>query len=166
MNIIEHTFKTKSRLSYRKSTQRIILHCEATPEGKDYSVQTVDTWHKNRGFSCIGYHFVIYRNGEVHRGRPEKTIGSHCTGYNSTSIGISYVGGVTKDCKTAKDTRTPEQKAAMFELVHDLLVKYGLNMNNIYCHNQLTSPPGAKACPSFSISTFKHEYLEYFKSKG
>lgn len=164
VKIIEHTFSKKFAVKKRAVTNKIILHCEATKEGKDYTVEQVDGWHKAQKWACIGYHFVIYRDGSIHRGREENLEGTHCAGYNSTSIGISYVGGCDVNGKP-KDTRTPEQKAAMYELVYMLLRKYGLTMNNIYCHNQLTQPNKPKACPSFKIETFKHEYLEYFKNK-
>ena len=50
----------------------IIIHCSATPEGKDFTTADIDRWHRQRGFASIGYHFVIYRNGSVHHGRPHK----------------------------------------------------------------------------------------------
>lgn len=166
MKIIDHTFSVLpgKALVPRKATNKIILHCEATPEGKDFTVQQVDQWHKAQKWPMIGYHFVIYRNGEVHRGRPENMIGTHCADYNNFSLAISYVGGCDASGKLAKDTRTPQQKESMYLLVYHLLRKYNLTMDNIFCHNQLTKPVGAKACPSFSIQQFKHEYLEYFKT--
>ena len=49
----------------RKITE-IIIHCSATTEGKDFSVEDIDRWHRQRGFNGIGYHFVIYRDGSIH----------------------------------------------------------------------------------------------------
>lgn len=40
----------------------IIVHCSATPEGKDFTTADIDRWHRQRGFASIGYHFVIYRD--------------------------------------------------------------------------------------------------------
>ena len=77
----------------RKITD-IIIHCSATKEGKDYSVFDIDKWHKARKFKCIGYHFVIYRNGQIVCGRPISEIGAHTTGHNTDSIGICYIGGL------------------------------------------------------------------------
>ena len=68
----------------------IIIHCSATPEGRDYTVADIDRWHKARGWRGIGYHYVIYRDGSVHAGRPVEQIGAHCTGHNANSIGICY----------------------------------------------------------------------------
>lgn len=107
----------------RKLTE-IIVHCTATPEGRDFSVAQITEMHKARGFSTIGYHFLIGINGEVRNGRPVEQVGAHVQGHNATSIGVSYVGGLTSDGKKAKDTRTNNQKLALEQIIHDLLVKY------------------------------------------
>lgn len=130
----------------------IILHCSATKEGKDFTVADIDKWHKARGFNCIGYHYVIYRDGSVHEGRDVDKIGAHTTGQNANSIGICYIGGVDANGK-AKDTRTPEQKKALVKLVKELLQKYSLTSNQVYGHYQFAN----KACPSFKIEDFKKE---------
>ena len=104
---------------------KIIIHCSATPEGKDFTVDQIRQWHLDRGFSDVGYHYVIYRDGSVHRGRPETQVGAHTTGYNSYSIGICYIGGCAAK-KNAngdyppKDTRTPAQRAALVRLVAEM----------------------------------------------
>ena len=107
-----------------RQIKEIILHCSATPEGKDYTVETIRKWHLARGFNDIGYHYVIYRDGSIHKGRPIEKAGAHTTGHNSYSIGICYIGGVEKNGKTPKDTRTTEQKLAMYQLVYQLLQQY------------------------------------------
>ena len=53
-----------------RTIKEIIVHCTATPEGKDYTVDDITRWHKERGFKTIGYHYVVYRDGSVHEGRP------------------------------------------------------------------------------------------------
>lgn len=78
-----------------RTIDKIILHCTATPEGRDFSVEQIRQWHLARGFSDIGYHYVVSRDGSVHRGRPEKVAGAHCTGQNTCSIGVSYVSRET-----------------------------------------------------------------------
>lgn len=124
--------------------REIIVHCSATPEGKDYTVADITKWHKARGFKTIGYHYVVYRDGTVVAGRPEGTIGAHCEGHNSYSIGVCYIGGLAADGKTPKDTRTPEQRAALRKLVWDLADKYRAS---IHGHYEFAK----KACPSFKI---------------
>ena len=58
----------------------IIIHCSATPEGKDFRAADIDRWHRQQGFKSIGYHFVVYRDGSVHAGRPIDQQGAHCKG--------------------------------------------------------------------------------------
>lgn len=129
----------------RKITE-IIVHCSATPEGKDFTVADITRWHRQRGFRTIGYHYVVYRDGSVHSGRPEGEIGAHCTGHNACSIGIFYIGGLAADGKTAKDTRTPEQRKALLMLLRRLRAKYP--NAKIHGHRDFA----AKACPSFDAT--------------
>ena len=82
----------------RKITE-IILHCAATPEGKDFTVADIDRWHRARKFNGIGYHYVIYRDGTVHAGRPVERSGAHCTGHNAQSVGVCYIGGCATDAQ-------------------------------------------------------------------
>lgn len=102
----------------------IVVHCSATPEGKDFTVSDIDRWHRQRGFKKIGYHWVVYRDGTIHAGRPENEVGAHVKGYNSHSIGVCYIGGLSSDGKTSKDTRTTKQKEALRKLVRTLKQKY------------------------------------------
>ena len=132
-------------MAQRKITE-IIVHCAATPEGKDFTVDDITRWHKQRGFRTSGYHHVVYRDGSVHPGRPEGEIGAHCTGHNACSIGICYIGGVAADGKTAKDTRTPEQRKALLMLLRRLRAKYP--NAKIHGHRDFA----AKACPSFDAT--------------
>lgn len=131
--------------SKRKITE-IIIHCSATAEGKDFTVKDIDRWHRDRGFDCIGYHYVIYRDGTVHEGRDVDRQGAHCTGHNANSIGICYIGGCAADGKTAKDTRTDKQKAALWTLLRELITLYP--DAQIHGHRDFAK----KACPSFDAT--------------
>ena len=145
-----------SRLKKSKRTiTEIIVHCSATPEGKDFTVDDIRRWHTmpvakgGRGWSDIGYHYVIYRNGHMEPGRNVDISGAHCVNHNVHSIGVCYIGGVATDGKTPKDTRTLAQKAALLSLLTDLRT---LDPNaKIYGHRNFA----AKACPSFDA---KNEY--------
>ena len=138
---------SKLNLSVNKRTiKELIVHCSATPEGKDYSVDTIRQWHLQRGFSDIGYHYVIYRDGSIHIGRDESIIGAHCTGHNTNSIGVCYIGGCASDGKTPKDTRTTEQKQSLVKLLKELKTKYP--QASIHGHRDFSS----KACPSFDAT--------------
>lgn len=129
----------------RKITE-IIVHCSDTPEGRDYTVADIRRWHLARGFRDIGYHYVIYRDGSVHTGRAEGTIGAHCTGHNAVSIGICYIGGKDAANKNYKDTRTPAQKAALLKLLKELKTRYP--GARIHGHRDFA----AKACPCFDAT--------------
>ena len=124
---------------------KIIVHCAATPEGKDYTVAQIRQWHLKRGFKDIGYHYVIYRDGSIHAGRPVAMAGAHCAGYNAHSIGICYIGGVEKDGKTPKDTRTEAQKASLTSLLKRLHTLYP--NATLHGHREFAK----KACPSFDV---------------
>ena len=138
---------SKLNLSVNKRTiKELIVHCSATPECKDYSVDTIRQWHLQRGFSDIGYHYVIYRDGSIHIGRDESIIGAHCTGHNTNSIGVCYIGGCASDGKTPKDTRTTEQKQSLVKLLKELKTKYP--QASIHGHRDFSS----KACPSFDAT--------------
>ena len=132
-----------------RTINKIIVHCSATPEGKDFTVQDIDAWHRQRGFRKIGYHYVVYRDGSYHRGRQDSEIGAHCTGQNADSIGICYIGGCAKDGKTPKDTRTEAQKKALITLLRTLKARYP--KATIHGHREFAN----KACPSFDA---KKEY--------
>lgn len=161
MNIIKHTYKWASGLKAHSTITRIVLHCAATPEGRDYSVEQIHKAHLARKFSGIGYHYVIYRDGSIHEGRPSWASGAHTSGYNSTSIGVCYVGGVASDGKTAKDTRTPAQKEALLQLVHELMGKYKVPLTKVCGHYEFSN----KACPSFKMSVFRNEFNDKFYPK-
>lgn len=130
----------------------IIIHCSATPEGKDYTVEQIKQWHKQRGFSDIGYHYVIYRDGSIHSGRPIERIGAHCLKHNAHSIGVCYIGGVAKDGKTPKDTRTDAQKESLIKLIKELKAKYP--KATVHGHREYAN----KACPCFDA---KNEYKNF-----
>lgn len=123
---------------------KIILHCSATPEGKHFTVADIDRWHRERGWKGIGYHYVIYLDGSIHKGRPEEIIGAHCSGQNAYSIGICYIGGLDAFGK-AKDTRTPAQRKALRELVSDLKTRYPAA--TVHGHNEFAK----KDCPCFNV---------------
>lgn len=128
----------------------IVVHCTATKEGQDFKAKDIDRWHKERGWSKIGYHYVIDLDGTIEKGRKEEEIGSHVAGHNKDSIGIVYVGGL--DSKgNPKDTRTEAQKEALWKILTELLCKYPTA--NILGHRDFKGV--SKACPCFDA---KKEY--------
>lgn len=128
----------------RKITE-IIVHCTATPAGREVSVAEVDSWHKARGFQMIGYHYLIHLDGSVEPGRAVEMAGAHCLGHNRNSIGVAYVGGVDRQGHPA-DTRTAAQRSALRRLLGELAVRY--SDARIHGHRDFA----AKACPSFDAT--------------
>ena len=128
-----------------RDLNRIILHCSATKEGKDFSVDTIRDWHVNgRGWSDIGYHWVIRLDGSIEVGRPLEKSGANTKGHNKDSVGVCYIGGCDADGKP-KDTMNPEQEKAWRMIVLSLRTLYG--DLTIHGHNEFAS----KACPSFIV---------------
>jgi N-acetyl-anhydromuramyl-L-alanine amidase AmpD len=130
-----------------RAIREIVVHCTATPEGRNHDVADIDKWHKQRGFSGIGYHYVVDLKGEIQVGRPVEQVGAHVAGHNTGTIGIVYVGGLDKNTLKAKDTRTPAQKAALVKLIKDLLGRFPA-IKRISGHSDYA----AKACPCFPAS--------------
>lgn len=149
--------KSKRRIDY------IIVHCTATREGQDMTVEDIRRQHKKQGWSDIGYQYVIYRDGSLHLGRDVDIAGAHAEGYNAHSIGVVYVGGLENDPKKeytelkAKDTRTDAQKAALMSLMIDLRKLYPQakiighrDISPDKNHNGIIEPSEfIKDCPSF-----------------
>lgn len=127
----------------RKITE-IIIHCSATIEGRNYTVQDIDNWHRQRGFRMIGYHYVINLDGSISKGRPLHNAGAHCKGHNAESIGICYIGGLDKN-GNPKDTRTRIQKESLRILITCLLSKYP--NATVHGHNEFAN----KECPCFKV---------------
>ena len=149
--------------SERKITE-IIIHCSATPDGKDYTVDDIRRWHKQRGYSDVGYHYIVYRNGILAQGRDVNIIGAHASGHNAHSIGICYIGGMSADNTRPEDTRTLRQKGRLLSLLVDLRKLYP--NARIIGHRDLSEDKNGngiiepsewmKACPSFDAKSEYH----------
>lgn len=142
--LIPRRFKKSSR-----SITEIIVHCTATPEGREVRMEEIREWHRQRGFADVGYHYVVHLDGSIEEGRDVDLVGAHCTGHNTRSIGVCYVGGMDKANRNPKDTRTIPQKAALLSLLLELKGYYPYAA--IYGHNDFAN----KACPCFNA---KSEY--------
>lgn len=128
-----------------------VIHCAQTCE-QDITAEDVDRWHKENGWSGIGYHYFVRRDGLVEKGRDEEKIGTHVKGHNSDSIGICYAGGVDKKGKES-DNKTDKQSFSMILLVHYLKSKYpGIQ---ILGHRDFQGVK--KFCPSFDVTEWLQE---------
>lgn len=140
----------------------LILHCTATPEGREVTKQDIVKWHTSpvseggRGWSKCGYSDMFDLKGKIVNITPYDQdddiegfeITNGATGTNSFSRHVVYAGGLSKDGKTPKDTRTPEQLLAMENYVKQVVSAYPNIL--VAGHNQFAN----KACPSFDVPTW------------
>jgi N-acetyl-anhydromuramyl-L-alanine amidase AmpD len=129
----------------------IVIHCSAVKPDQQSSAAQIDSWHRQRGFHLgIGYHYVIRRDGTLEMGRPEYMVGAHCKNHNQHSIGVCYEGGLNARGDPA-DTRTPQQRETMRQLINELRERYPKAI--VVGHHNLNP---LKACPCFdAIKEFK-----------
>lgn len=106
-----------------RKIKHIVVHCTATQEGRNFTANDIDRWHKQRGWKGIGYHYVVDLNGNIEKGRPDWKIGAHVKGHNRHSIGVVYVGGLDRNL-APKDTRTFKQRITLEKLLKELKRKY------------------------------------------
>lgn len=118
-----------------------IIHCSATPNDRLVTTKEIRTWHIARGWSDIGYHFIIHRGGNISHGRPCNVAGAHCKGFNDNSIGTCLIG---------TDKFTSAQMESLIEL--DRMLKHVYNKEiTTHGHNEFTDQ---KTCPNFDVQTF------------
>jgi len=139
-----------------RNIRYLVVHCSATPEGRDHTVKDIDLWHKQRGFNEIGYNYIVRLDGTVEEGRDVNKVPAHVEGHNKDSIGICYIGVIDKNTLQPKDTRTVAQKEALKKLLTELKVLYP--QAEILGHRDF--PGVAKACPCFNA---KDEYKNISK---
>ena len=142
-----------------RQINEIIIHCSATRanwrEGQKTStkVAEIKRWHvKDNGWSDIGYHFLIDRDGTVAKGRPVTRSGAHTKGHNKDTIGVCLIGGHgSSETDSFEDHFTPAQEKALRQKLKDMRSIYG--PVKISGHNQYA----AKACPGFSVPLWLNE---------
>ena len=87
-----------------RAIKRHIVHCSDTPNDMLVTVHDIKDWHVNdNGWSDVGYHFIINRDGSIDLGRPINIVGAHCKGFNSDSIGTCMIG---RDWFTVEQLKT------------------------------------------------------------
>ena len=118
MQINEVAYKWAGQLARRTATRRIILHHAAAVT---CTPQQVHQWHLANGWTGIGYHFFVRKDGTVYRGRPEDTVGAHAGNNNYDSLGVCFEGSFDRE------TMPDAQLRAGQELVAYLKQKYGIS---------------------------------------
>ena len=133
-----------------REIKEIIIHCSATPLGKDFSAEVIRDWHvKGNGWDDIGYHYVIKRDGTLENGREEHRTGSHARQVNGTSIGICMIGGSDKSGGW-ENNFNDEQFKTLKDIVIKLKNKY--NITKIIGHYEVDD---VKKCPSFDVKEWR-----------
>lgn len=155
-----------------KTIDTIIIHCSATKEGVDVKAADIDRMHKAQGWKMIGYNYVVDLDGTIETGRPLTMSGAHCNSkdgqgstYNTHSIGICYIGGLDSEGRV-KDTRTPEQKVSLINLINELCSKYQIielmghrdTSPDLDGNGEIEPFEWIKACPCFDV---KSEYPSF-----
>ena len=129
----------------------IIVHCSANRAGSALRMADIDSYHRSLGWIGCGYHYVIPTDGTIEPGRPDEMVGAHCKNHNRHSIGVCYIGGLSKDGKPA-DTRTDAQRIALRNLLERLHRRYPDAL--IVGHRDLDPQ---KACPCFDVANEYHD---------
>lgn len=131
---------------------KIIIHCSDSPDQIDIGVAEIRRWHiLDRGWTNIGYHYVVRRNGTVEIGRYEngdsvlegKEIGAHVAGHNSDSLGVCWVG---------RDKIGIDQKISLIHLVRHLMTLHQIPVSQVFGHSEFNS---AKTCPNLSMDSIR-----------
>lgn len=116
MKIIECNLPRNGNFTRRSKTDEVILH---HAEASSATVWDINDWHLNNGWTGIGYHYYIRKDGSVYRGRPEWALGAHAVGHNDRSIGICCEGAYMTE------TMPAAQLAALRALLRDIMGRYG-----------------------------------------
>ena len=135
-------------MDLRKKTDSIIIHCAATKASIDIGYKEIREWHVDQnGWDDVGYHFIIKRNGQYEKGRPEGYSGAHAPSHNSRSIGICLVGGMADD-GGPENNFTLEQFLTLKDLINMIMDKYS-DITEIlgHCDIQENKPN----CPGFNV---------------
>ncbi|MCY6310728.1 smalltalk protein [Bacteroides faecis] len=151
----------------------IVIHCSATRVDRTLTAFDLETLHRRRGFNGTGYHYYIRKDGTTLLTRPIERIGAHVKGFNASSIGICYEGGL--DCRgRPADTRTPEQRASLRLLVNQL--KQRFPACRVCGHRDLSPDLNGdgeiepeewiKACPCFEVKESFREVTNHLKAFG
>ncbi|SEO39488.1 N-acetylmuramoyl-L-alanine amidase [Paracoccus alcaliphilus] len=128
----------------------IVLHYSASYADLDLGVEDIRRMHLDRGFSDVGYHYIIKRDGTVQKGRADSIVGAHVAGHNTGSLGICCIGGLERATgpNVGVDNRTDAQKAATIRLVRDLLATHP--GAQVVGHRDL----GPTQCPGFDVRSW------------
>lgn len=144
----------------------ITVHCSASPPSSRIGATEIRQMHLNRGWSDIGYHFIIERDGKIVEGRPTNIQGAHVSGHNKDNIGVCLVGGVNEQLKPEANY-TQHQMTSLSDIIDELMSKYAIPSSNVKGHRDwfgdtnkdgvVDSRDWLKACPCFDVRQWMTE---------
>ena len=146
--------------------KRVTVHCSATKPSYNTTVDDVRDMHLSRGWSDIGYHWFIERDGSIRKGRPETKTGAHVYGHNKDNLGICLSGGISESGKP-EDNFTPEQYDSLLWLIDSKVSQYGVKLVDVKGHRdyspdlngdgKITKNEFIKICPCFDVQAWLKE---------
>ena len=127
-----------------RPVSRVFVHSTATKASMNIGRTEIKRWHKARGFSDVGYHLIIRRDGSTEKGRPVDTVGAHARGHNTGSIGVVLVGGLS-------DAHGPEANftRAQLRTLRKVLAEMRETYDGVEVLGHRDVAP--TACPSFDV---------------
>lgn len=122
-----------SQLSNRTKTDMVVIHHTGNPTDDDLSAAEINASHQAQGWTCIGYHYVIRKDGTIEEGRPHWTVGAHAYGDNDHTIGIHVCGNF----EIGEPTQAQIESLAM--LLANVCDDYGLpiDKDHVVAHRDL-----------------------------
>ena len=120
-------------MDIRSKTEQIVLHHSGVTVKQ--SVETIHNYHKNtNGWSGIGYHFYIRKDGTIYRGRPENTVGAHAVGANYNSVGICFEGNFSKEKMSEVQIKAGQELVAYLKGKYKIsIIKGHRDVDNSEC---------------------------------
>jgi len=122
----------------------IVIHCSDSPQGRGDNAEAIHRWHRERGWSGIGYHFVVLEDGTVENGRPVYWPGAHVMHHNTDTVGICLIG---------KNEFTASQTESLGWTIVELLDKFPDAEVKGHCDLDRK-----KTCPNFDVGTWWDEW--------
>jgi N-acetylmuramoyl-L-alanine amidase len=131
----------------------IVIHQTDTPTA---TVESIDRYHRSLGWAGIGYHYVVYHDGSVHKGRLNSETGAHCKGDNATSIGVCCVGKAHA-LPIGAGYMNQAIWDGLIRLVGQLMTAYHIPVSRVVGHRERPSgQEQGKTCPGFDVAVIRN----------
>lgn len=143
-------------MKQRNRTDFIVVHCSATKPTMDIGAKEIRQWHLDKDWLDIGYHYVIRRDGTLENGRDLMAAGAHVAGFNSRSVGICLVGGVSNTGRSENNFTK-----AQFDTLEDIVRRLKLVWPQAIVQGHRDFPNVKKDCPCFDVESWWDDVTDY-----